>query len=181
MRELIWSYDDDDARAFFEYAGYKARNPSEPLRTSGRRLLSHINETFAAQGAYDGQEPWAQLRPYYAKRKLATWGPRPILVASGRLRGVAKAPARIRIERDIGGGSGGELLYELEAPFYGELLQDGFTAVAPNGKTVEVPARPFVNITPHFVEGVEFTFRTWLEEIRARNRARRSVTMEVPL
>lgn len=42
---------------------------------------------FSSQGASGRHGAWAALNPRYAERKRRTWGRRPIMVASGRLRG----------------------------------------------------------------------------------------------
>lgn len=59
------------------------RDFSEPLSEFGAFIVdTHIPYQFSAQGA---PTPWANLSPQYALQKLARWGLRPILVASGAM------------------------------------------------------------------------------------------------
>ncbi len=178
----LWEWDDRQADAFFAYAGYKARNPAEPLRAAGSRLLTHINRTFQAEGAYDGADPWEPLNADYAMEKLAKFGVRPVLVASGKMRREAISRRRIKVSNDADGGT---LNYELHNPVFAEFHQDGATQTAYNHRgepyQITLPSRPFVRITPQLSEQIEFEFRLWLEQIKSRNRRRASLNLPNPL
>lgn len=174
MERLVYRLDERQAEAFFTYAGFRARNLSEPLRRAGRRLLHHVNLTFATEGAWIGEE-WPELDPTYAAHKLADVGAKPMLVYSGELRRDAISDRTLRIEQH---GEGATLVYSLAnrkaaAHQYGGWVDE-------KGRE-HPPARPFFEVTPELVEGIETDFRIWLEEIKGVNARRRHLDLPMPI
>lgn len=175
MEELVYRLNTRQAEAFFQYAGFRARNLGEPLRRAGRRLLHHINLTFATEGGWAGEE-WLPLSPRYAARKLREVGARPILVWSGTLRREAISEKRIRVVQH---GDGASLVYDLEYPAYAAAHQYGGW-MDEEGRE-HPPQRAFVQITDELVDLVEEDFRVWLDEIKGVNARRRHLDLPMPI
>lgn len=168
MELIIYDLDTREAEAFFEYAGFRARNMRDPLQRVGNRLLHHVNLTFATEGGWVAH-PWPELNPKYAAWKLSQVGERPMLVFTGQLRREAISRRRLRIEASYGHG---RLRYTLDRPAYAEYHQDG------EGRNKR---RPFVVINRELVEEVELVFREWLEELKGLNVSRRGLNLTNPL
>ena len=182
MEELVYELHTAQAQAFFEYAGFRARNMGEPLRRAGRRLLHHINLTFATEGEW-AAEFWPKLSEPYATRKREAVGERPMLVFEGTLRSRAISRRAIRVTQHA---DGGELSYELDTPVYAPAHQYGGWWDDGNPKTgrepsQHPPARPFVGITDELVQLIEEDFRVWLNEIKGVNVRRRSLDLPMPI
>jgi hypothetical protein len=71
----------------FEATAIEAADLSEPLEEMGDVILGSVREQFGTQGASGLGTQWAPLDPDYAAWKLAHFGPRPILVRQGGMKG----------------------------------------------------------------------------------------------
>lgn len=69
-----------------EVLGLTAVDLSPVMRAIGAHQLAMNERAFRLQAPDSGAAPWAQLSPKYAARKLAKYGPKPILERTGRLR-----------------------------------------------------------------------------------------------
>jgi len=80
---LVTKTDTDRFEKIFDARESALRDFSDPLSKFGEFLIdTHIPYQFHAQGAPD---PWAPLSPSYAVQKMARWGARPLLLASGTM------------------------------------------------------------------------------------------------
>jgi phage gpG-like protein len=168
---FTYTIDDDQARRFFEYAGFRARNLTDPLRRAGRTLLHHINLTFASEGAWVG-ERWPGLDPEYEEWKAEHYPGRPLLVQSGRMYRDAISERSISVH-------GNTLRYGFDSRYAG-VQQHGAEWTTDRGHEAVIPERPFIKVTPGLIEQIENDFRVWLEELKATNRARRSISLPNP-
>jgi phage gpG-like protein len=73
------------SRAFQVY-GEEAQDLSEPLDRMADVILDAVEQQFATEGKGGLGHPWTPLSPEYAAWKLARYGPKPILEASGDMK-----------------------------------------------------------------------------------------------
>lgn len=169
---VTYEYDDGEARAFFEYAGYRARRPSEPLHDAADAILRTVSEAFETEGASIGH-PWAPLSGElnagltgYARQKLERWGfVHPILVASGELHAEATRDSATKVRYyPEGGGYVEYLVRDPKATFHQQ----------PDGPdTGKMPHRPFFAMTAALEHEIDQAFHDWLDDIKDANRSRR--------
>lgn len=178
MDRVAYTLDDDQARRFFEFAGFRARNLSDPLRRAGATLLHHIARTFETEGDWIGH-PWPLLDEGYAAWKEQHAPGRPMLVLTGLLRRMAISRSAVHV-------TGNQLSWTVNLP-YAHIQQEGATWMTlrkVGGKfrphVAHIPARPFVQVTPGLVEAIEQDFRVWLEELKSVNRARSGLSIPNP-
>lgn len=177
--QILFDYDAADAEAFFEYAGYRARRPREPLEDVRRIVLLHVSNAFLSEGlTTDGG--WQELsgadqHPIggYAKDKQKRWGfVHPILQASGDLEAAATDRRAVKIRQTSGGG---ELAYTVNVP-YAVFHQQ------PDGPgTGHMPHRPFYDFDADMIENIEDAFGDWLDDIKADNQRRRGMAGVNPI
>jgi phage gpG-like protein len=73
------------SRAFQVY-GEEAQDLSEPLDRMADVIIDAVRAQFDTQGTGGLGHPWTPLSPEYAAWKLARYGPKPILVATGDMK-----------------------------------------------------------------------------------------------
>lgn len=179
---VVYEWDQAEAEAFFRYAGYKARNASEPLREAGRAIRREVDEAFRTEGESVGH-PWADLKESYKPVKMARYKrstPYPILHGKGTLRTKATLPSAVKVRSSA---DGGRLVYSVDSPYAEwQSTEQGITDVNAKGDISYYlkPARPFVVIHPELREEIEDGFRDWLDELKAANRSRRNTDMVNP-
>lgn len=162
MDDVTLHIDYHDVEAFFDYAGYKARNLSKPLNEARGIMLSSVEAAFDTEGDSTG-EPWRQLSQDWAHRRGSE---HPILEITRELRIAAELgfevhssahEARIDYRVDV----------EYAAvQFFG-------------GGPKRLPARPWLVATPEIQDAIEATFFLWLHELADGNR-RRAAGSNVP-
>lgn len=169
---IVHDWDAEEAESYFRYAGYRARNASEPLREAGRELRRRVDRAFATQGGSDG-DPWQDLKKSYKPRKQRTYGHTyPILHGRGGLRDKATLPSTTKTSSSA---EGGYLIYSVNHPHAEwQSTEQTITGQKKDGKqsTYIKPARPFVVLTEEYQEEVEGMFSDWLDDIRDANPAR---------
>jgi hypothetical protein len=138
------------SRAFDDY-GLQINNLTVPLGRMGDEIIKNVRQQFNSQGVEGLGAPWAPLSARYAAWKLAHFGPKPILVATGDMKRAAlnKATAiRVTPRR---------LVYEIQDDKAG-YHQDG---------TVHMPARPIVAFSEvQRRRAVDRVFSRWLNEVK---------------
>jgi phage gpG-like protein len=175
VERLLWEWDARDVEEWFEYAGFRARNPRTPLRQAGDVVIAAVRRAFANEADPATATPWRQLSRGYAREKVRIWGfEEPILQASdpslgGGLKTQAERRSNIDILVNTGGGS---VEYNLDHP-YAELHQTG-TPPAQGDKGDGMPARRFLGLSPEDRDQIDFVFWAWLEDIKRVNRRARA-------
>jgi phage gpG-like protein len=138
---------DEQVWASFVGIEERAGDMREPLEASGHTLEDLAARQFESQGAY-ASGGWAPLSPKYAAAKLAFWGPRPILVASGKLRRILTEHGIREVTRDT-------------------LIYGTFDDVAGwhQHGTENMPARPIIVVGPVEREEIDGHFRAWMASV----------------
>lgn len=158
---IVFSYKVNDAEAqeFFDYAGFKSRDMREPFE----RVLDFVRMFEAAVFESEGEvllgERWTELSDDYLARKIAEWGPKPILRASDDLFLLAITEGRAYTTG---------VTYEVDAVSdrgfdYGEAHMSGTNRMVP---------RPWFGWTEDHEEYTRFVFEEWLDELREANARR---------
>lgn len=170
MLVIAYDIDDGEVQAYFDYAGYRARDMRDPLQ----QVLTHIRTVagvnFATEGTLSGG--WAPLTPKYAAWKARAYGNRPMLVLK------AGAPLR-RAAISSGRVTRNHLAYHPSAR-----NENGFDYAEPifmgRGGTNPMLARPWFEDDEQFREFVEHVFYEWLDDLRTRNSRRSGFAVHPP-
>lgn len=80
---------DQQVSRAFEATAIEARDMREPLDRMADIILDAVRKQFETQGVSGLGHPWQPLEPAYAAWKLKHYGPRPILVRTGGMKGAA--------------------------------------------------------------------------------------------
>ncbi len=161
---LQYEIDSDTAQRFFEYAGYRTRNMSEPFAQT-RTLTQHwINMQFDSEG---GQMSggWEPLTMPYLERKMQSPNlSENILEATGALKRDAARSVR----------SGSDWV-EVAIPTRSKDGEYSLVELHQEGRDGDnaMPARPVWETTTEYLEEVQFIYWRWLDQVRSRNARRR--------
>ena len=128
----------------FELAAALAEDLTDPLTDAADIVRRSIGDAFLTEGASHGR-PWQALSLPYARWKEAVWGPRPILVASGRMRGELLAPGAFMVGPQ-------RMVYEPHNEIAG-FHQFG---------TRHMPARKMVELTLDDRRDIDRAFQSWV-------------------
>lgn len=181
---ITWDIDDDEAEAYFDYAGYKTRRMTEPMRRVGNLVELLIGLQFITEGL-TMSGGWRHLDPDYEDEKIGDGYFDGILHREGDLEeaatehssgygAVSRGPVKV---------GNGWLTLDIE-----RIVKDGTdiaavhqTGRAPGGKhTHYMPARPLWETTQDFEAGVEVIFAEWLDELKRTNVRRRGKSLPRP-
>jgi phage gpG-like protein len=150
---------EEQAKAFFDYAGYKVRDMRDPFhRVKDEVILLGLHVQFNTEGGRTGG--WISLNADYEEDKFAKWGYKPILEASGLMKQKLLDPDAFHITQK-------RLVYSPDAPEYAVAHQTG--AERPRG---DLPPRPWLVVTFDDEDKIYDIFYEWLDELRHANRRR---------
>lgn len=141
------------SRAFLAFEN-EVEDMSTPLDRMSDVVLASVRAQFGTEGKSGLGQPWTPLNPDYAEWKLARYGPKPILVRTGGMKGVAlnkRQTVTVTKKRMVyePKGWGGELM---------SFHQEG---------AGRLPARKMVILTTaQKRESVDRVFSQWLHEVR---------------
>lgn len=182
---ITWDVDDREAEEFFDYAGYKTRRMTEPMRKVGDHVAFLILAQFASEGrAMSGG--WYPLNEDYRDEKVAEGWQEEILRRSDALLedathpssgygAVSQGPVKVgngwlTLDIDRRADDGTDIV---------ELHQQGRPGGTGKHDT-HMPARPLWETTQEFELAVEAIFSDWLDELKRTNIRRRGRTTPRP-
>lgn len=143
------------SRAFLALE-HEVQDLSDPLDRMADVILASVREQFATEGKSGLGAPWTPLNPEYAAWKHARYGPRPILVRTGGMKGaVLNKPQAVTVTKT-------RMVYEPKGKG-GEIAGYHQTGAG------RLPQRKiFALTTAQKREAVDRVFTTWLHEVRAK-------------
>lgn len=123
----------------------EAADMRAPLTEAGHILEDLAARQFESQGVYALGHPWAPLSPRYAARKMLLYGPRPILVATGKMRRLLTEDGIRELTQDT-------------------LVYGTFDDVANwhQSGTSKMPARPIIVVTEREQHEIDAAFQAWV-------------------
>jgi phage gpG-like protein len=170
--DIVFRLDTDDAEAFFDYAGYKARNLTEPLNRAADTISAAIMDAFITEGASTGR-PWAQLSKSRVGERRGL--EHPILRWTDDLFDAATGADAFSIGHT--GPYSAALRYHVDLDYAAAQQKGGWVDA---GGNQHPPARPFVVFTAAVQREVQDHFREWLDDLRDRNRRRADRPVSFP-
>lgn len=181
---ITWDIEDAEAEAYFDYAGYKTRRMTEPMREVGRVVELLVRLQFSSEG-HAMSAGWAELNEEYETEKIEQGYPPTILVRTDELRenatehssgygAVAHGPVKV---------GNGWLTLDID-----RIAEDGTDIVEAHqqgrpggsGHRTHMPARPLWETTSEFEATVERIFEEWLDELKRTNVRRRGNALPRP-
>lgn len=177
MDDVIVRLDDADAEAWFEYAGYKARNLTVPLRQAADILLASVMRAFLTEGRSTGRQ-WKRLSESRIRERGGS--SHPILRWEDDLFDAATHPRAAHV-RHVG-AHGARLLYSVDVDYAAAHQFGGYQSV--NLETGEVsehpPPRPFVVVTRRMQQAWQQQVVEWLDDLKSRNARRADRPLALP-
>lgn len=143
------------SRAFLAYE-HEVDDLSVPLDRMADVVLASVREQFTTEGLSGLGHPWTPLNPDYQAWKIARYGPRPILVATGSMKGaMLNKPHAVKVTKK-------RMVYEPK----GQRAEIAAYHQAGGGN---LPQRKMVALTTaQKREAVDYVFSQWLFEIRQK-------------
>lgn len=167
MLVTIWESDARQTEAFFEYAGYKARDMREPLRESASDFMDSVQDAFDTEGASVEGFRWPEVSAAWRRQKDKRGGTAELLLRfNDKLIEAATSGRSVHVTQT-------HMEYILRFPAYAAVHQFGWP-----GKNI--PPRPYIAVNQELEEKVRQNFLWWLEETKAAN-ARRSKIYTSPV
>ena len=166
MADLPWGIKDEgllDVEAFFEYAGYKARDMREPLGEIQLHIMLDIVQAFETEGWRTGG--WDPPSDSYLMRAPGpdAWEPRRggLLEKTGEMRAIVEDEASWTLTMN-------DLTFHPPS----EKAAWHQTGAQSRSRGGSLPARPIIELTEADIESFEQIFADWLDGLRSANRRR---------